>query len=71
MGITVRQFVESLTTHGVLTAGELSAVRDAAASLEAEADADALARKLVDQGKLTRFQAANLYQGRGAWAPRW
>ena len=65
MGITVRQFVESLTTHGVLTAGELSAVRDAAASLEAEADADALARKLVDQGKLTRFQAANLYQGRG------
>ena len=30
-----------------------------------EPDVEALVRKLVQEGKLTKFQAINLYQGRG------
>src|SRR5437667_253115 len=65
MGLSVRQFVESLSTHGVLSAGETATLRDSIGGDEQDTDAEKFAVRLVQQGKLTKFQAANLYQGRG------
>lgn len=64
MTMTVRQFVESLSSNGILSTGEVTSLRTGLTPEQEAADADAFVRKLVQQGKLTKFQAINLYQGR-------
>ncbi|MBA4016512.1 MAG: hypothetical protein C0483_04935 [Pirellula sp.] len=57
-------FVETLTADGFASATEIAAVEKQIPQYDA-ADAQPLARALAQTGKLTKFQAAALYQGRG------
>lgn len=66
MSLTTQQFVESLTVHGLMSSGEVTTLlREWTVGGVPEPDVETLVRKLVEQGKLTKFQAVNLYQGRG------
>ncbi|MBL9090675.1 MAG: serine/threonine protein kinase [Planctomycetaceae bacterium] len=66
MGLTAIQFVESLTVHGLMSNGEAtSLLKECTVVGGPEPDVEKLVRKLVQDGKLTKFQAVNLYQGRG------
>src|SRR5436190_23377975 len=58
------EFVEFLTTTGFVSTGELTEVEKQLPPAEAT-DVQALARVLVQQGKLTKYQAAAVYQGKG------
>ena len=63
MGLKIRQVFESLATYGIMSTSDVAPLREQfAAALED--DAEPLMREFVKQGKLTRFQAANLYSGR-------
>jgi serine/threonine protein kinase len=64
MTMTIRQFVESLSSSNVLSAGDLSSIRSAITPEQESTAAEEFVRKLVQQGKLTKFQAINLFQGR-------
>jgi eukaryotic-like serine/threonine-protein kinase len=60
------QFTEFVTTTGHVSPKELTAVETQLGSAEgAAADAQTLARLLVERGKLTKYQAAAVYQGKG------
>ncbi|MBC7815755.1 MAG: serine/threonine protein kinase, partial [Planctomycetaceae bacterium] len=64
MPLTVEQFTQRLTSSGVMSDDEL---RDwiAAAPIEKRPnDGEALARELVKQKKLTKFQAEQIYAGK-------
>ena len=67
MALTVEQFTERLTSSGVMTDEQL---RESLASLapgsSVPADGEQLARELVKQKKLTKFQAEQLYAGKGS-----
>src|SRR5689334_15111917 len=65
MPLSIRQFIDSLTTLNVLPPGELSGIRDKLTEPQLQADAETLAKDLVRSGKLTKYQAAALYNGRG------
>ena len=66
MALTAQQFVESLTVHGLMSSGEVTTLlKEWTVVGGNEPDVEALVRKLVQEGKLTKFQAINLYQGRG------
>jgi len=58
------EFVEFLTTTGFVAANELTALEKQLPPAEAT-DVQALARSLVAHGKLTKYQAAAAYQGKG------
>lgn len=59
MSITLDQFREALSKYGILSESQLASLTTNAT------DVETLARELVQQGTLTRFQAINIYQGRG------
>ena len=64
MPVTLGQFVQRLVESGLFPADEIAAFR---AGLPAESqldDARTLARELVRAGKLTKYQAEAVYQGR-------
>ena len=63
VSLPIAKFIEGLSQIGLLPPAEIEALKAAQAD-KLEADADALARELVEQGKLSRFQAAAVYQGR-------
>ncbi len=66
MSLTVEQFTERLASSGVIPDGDL---RDWFAALPAESrsgDGEALARELVNQKKLTPFQADQIFSDKGA-----
>lgn len=65
MGISAKKFVESLSAHSILSTGELSTIRDQIPADKLETDGEFLARDLIKAGKLTKYQASNVYQGRG------
>jgi len=65
MPLSIQQFIDSLTTLNVLPPGELSGIRDKLTEPQLQADAETLAKDLVRSGKLTKYQAAALYNGRG------
>lgn len=66
MALTAQQFVESLSVHGLMSSGEVTTLlKEWTVVSGQEPDVEALVRKLVQEGKLTKFQAINLYQGRG------
>ncbi len=66
MALTVEQFTERVASSGVLSEDQL---RESLAGLPADAaarsDGDALARELVKQKKLTKFQAEQIHAGKG------
>jgi serine/threonine protein kinase/WD40 repeat protein len=59
---TLGQFLTLLKETGVLSEADLAAVESACPAANRDGDAEAFARELVKQGKLTRHQAASLYQ---------
>ncbi|MBS0209702.1 MAG: protein kinase [Planctomycetes bacterium] len=63
--MNAQQFLDSLTSHSILSAAELSTVRDALDATKLNADAEPIAKELVRLGKLTKYQASNVYRGRG------
>ena len=66
MPLTVEQFTQRLTSSGVMSEDEL---RDWIAAVPVEnrpGDSDQLARELVREKKLTKFQAEQLYAGKGS-----
>ena len=65
MGLSIRVFVDSLTTLNVVSEDDLTLVTSVASPGDPEGDSEQVARRLVEQGVLTKFQAANIYQGRG------
>ena len=64
MPITLDQFIQNLISSGLMTAEEVSAVQDSLPPDKRPKDVQAFARLLNQQGKLTKYQAAALYQGK-------
>jgi serine/threonine protein kinase len=64
MATNLEQFVENLSQTGLMSADEVSTLCDALPPEERPADAKALARLLVRQGKLTKYQATAIYEGK-------
>jgi serine/threonine protein kinase len=62
MPVPLEQFVEQLRASGVLAEETLN---DFLPPKSEPKDAEALARNLVRQSKLTRYQAAEIYRGKG------
>ncbi|HEY5311450.1 MAG TPA: serine/threonine-protein kinase, partial [Pirellulales bacterium] len=63
MSLSTAKFLDGLSQAGLLPPAEIETLKAASADKFAE-DADTLARELVEQGKLSRFQAAAVYQSR-------
>jgi serine/threonine protein kinase len=57
------QFVEAVRASGLVPAGEVEELADAAG--RPDADPESLARDLVKRGRLTAFQVRRLWKGRG------
>jgi tRNA A-37 threonylcarbamoyl transferase component Bud32 len=64
MSVTFEQFVEGLSSSGLMTADEVSAAQKSWADGKHPPDVQQFARELVRQTKLTKFQAAAVYQGK-------
>jgi len=64
MPITLDQFIENLTRSGLITADEVRTFQEGLTAADQPQDAQALARQLVKTGRLTRYQATAVYQGK-------
>lgn len=62
--LTLEQFVENLAGSGLMSAEEISAFRASLTPERRPGDAQGLARALVRAGKLTKYQASGVYQGK-------
>jgi len=62
MAVALEQFVQQLEDSGILAGDTL---REFLPPNAAPQNAEELARKLVRQRKLTKFQATQLWQGKG------
>jgi formylglycine-generating enzyme required for sulfatase activity/serine/threonine protein kinase len=62
MPVSIERFIHALGSTGILPPGEVKTLLDGVAPDKRAADANELARSLVQQAKITRFQAAALYQ---------
>ena len=60
--ISVERFLQALAATGIMTPDEVQSLAQSLSAENRSSDADELARNLVRQGKLTRFQAAAIYQ---------
>lgn len=60
-----RKFIESAASVGILSAAEADTIRGKLSPEALDADAEALVRDMIRAGKVTKYQAANIYQGRG------
>ncbi|HWB09542.1 MAG TPA: protein kinase [Pirellulales bacterium] len=63
--MNTRQFLDSLAEQSILTMDELAKMRRHLSTEQLQATPNSLARELVRRHKLTRFQAAQVIQGRG------
>ena len=61
---TLEAFTQKLADSGLMTRAEVQAFLTALPADKRPADAEALARELFRQGKLTRFQAQAVFQGK-------
>ncbi len=61
---TLETFVAQLTASGLMSAADWQAFRSSLPADKQPADATALARELVQQGKLTRYQATAVFQNK-------
>ncbi len=67
MPVALEQFVRHLTESGLLTADEVAQIRGQLPPDKQDAgNADEFARELVRQKKLTKFQAEQIYAGKGS-----
>jgi serine/threonine protein kinase len=64
MAISVEQFIERLSESGLLSAAEVSAFQDGLPPHKRPRDVQTLAAGLVKAGKLTKYQAQAVYQGK-------
>lgn len=60
---TVEEFSQQLTNAGLMSAGEVATFASELAT--PPADAESFAKQLIRAGKLTKYQAASIYQGKG------
>ena len=64
MAVTLEQFVENLTRSGLFTAEEIESFQESLPPERRPKDVQGLARELIQAKRLTRYQAAALYQGK-------
>ena len=64
MSITIEQFVERLTQSGLMSAQEIDAFQQQLPPDKRPKDVQQLAQALVNHGKLTKYQAQAVYQGK-------
>lgn len=64
MSVSLEQFVQNLTASGLLSAAEITSFQQSLPAHRQPKDAETLARELVQAGKLTRYQAGAVYQGK-------
>jgi eukaryotic-like serine/threonine-protein kinase len=65
MALSIEQFLNHLTTSELLSKDDAQALIAALPEDQRPQDGEALARELVSQKKLTKFQAEQLYAGKG------
>ncbi len=63
MAVTVEQFIVRLTQSGLMSAAEVSTFQESLPPDKRPKDVQQLARALVQQGKLTKYQAQAVYEG--------
>ena len=66
MALTLDQFRDRLIHSGIVTLEEVSELEDYTEVPESEDTVQVLARRLVNSGKITKYQAGRVYSGRGA-----
>ena len=64
MPVSTERFIECLAATGIVSGAEAESLVGSLSPDARAADADGFARELVRQGKLTRYQAAAIYQGK-------
>ena len=64
MAVTLEQFVENLTKSGLFSPEELSAFQESFPPEKRPQDAQGLARELIRDKKLTKYQAEAVYRGK-------
>lgn len=64
MSITIEQFVERLTQSGLMSAQEIDSFHKQLPPDKRPKDVQQLAQALVQKGKLTKYQAQAVYQGK-------
>jgi len=64
MSTSVEQFVERLPQSGLMSAQEIESFQQQLPPRERPKDVQQLAQALVQQGKLTKYQAQAVYQGK-------
>jgi len=64
MSITIEQFVERLTQSGLMSAQEIDGFQQQLPPDNRPKDVQQFAQALVQQGKLTKYQAQAVYQGK-------
>ena len=64
MAVTVEQFIERLTQSGLMSAAEVSTFQDSLPPDKRPKDVQQFARALVQHGKLTKYQAQAVYEGK-------
>jgi len=62
--VSTERFIECLAATGIVSGAEAESLVGSLSPDARAADADGFARELVRQGKLTRYQAAAIYQGK-------
>ncbi len=65
MALSFDQFLDQLTGSGLLSADDVSSALSALPNDQQPQDGEQLARELVKQKKLTKFQAEQIYGGKG------
>ncbi|MBS0204670.1 MAG: SUMF1/EgtB/PvdO family nonheme iron enzyme [Planctomycetes bacterium] len=65
MSQSVAEFTKRLTDSGLISAEEVRALIDALQADQRPVDGESLAREMVQQNKLTKFQAEQIYAGKG------
>jgi serine/threonine protein kinase len=64
MAMTVQEFIERLSQSGLMSAAEVSTFQDSLPPDKQPKDVPQLARALVRHGKLTKYQAQAVYEGK-------
>ena len=64
MAVSVEHFAAQLVASGLMEAAEIESFQAKLPQAKAPQDAEALARELVRAGKLTKYQASAVYQGK-------
>ena len=64
VAVTLKQFVQNLTTSGLMSATDITSFQDGLPPQNRPRDAETLARALVHANRLTKYQVQAVYQGK-------